>query len=406
MSNRRDKWLMGKLHDSYIKARKNKRKTEDEQRFERDLGVNLYELRQEILAKQYHPGAGVAFIVRDPVIREIVAAPFRDRTVHHFLFDITSAWWDPRLSADSYSCRKGKGTLYGQRRLMSHIRKVSKNYKEDVFVAKLDIQGYFMSLNHDLLFKRVKWGLEQQFFHPKQLGKIVGVDCCQDDVIWLYHLMINLWREIIYDLPMKKVRVRGRREDWRGLPPNKSLFNQPKTQGLVIGNLTSQLLSNIFLDQLDRFVTIELGYKHYGRYVDDFYIVVPMSQREQLLRDVKQIEDFLRDTLKLTLHPKKRYFQVARKGIPFIGAVIFPGYIVPSKRTRRKAYAAAEILATTGEGVENFGPRMGGIQHINARKFWHELFDKYAWDSDWDEVKYKVARVRGAPRRRSRSRRA
>lgn len=387
MSERREQWLRRRLYDSYIKARQNKRKTEDEQRFERDLGVNLYDLRQEIMSHSYHPSAGVAFIVRDPVIREIVAAPFRDRTVHHFLFDITSAWWDPRLCPDSYSCRKGKGTLYGQRRLMSHIRRVSNNYKDDVFVAKLDIQGYFMSLNHDLLFERVKWGLEQQFFKPKIPGRIVGVDCNPEDVHWLYRLMIYLWREVIYDLPMKKVRVRGRRTDWRGLPPNKSLFNQPKTQGLVIGNLTSQLLSNIFLDQLDRFVTFDLGYKHYGRYVDDFYIVVPMSQRKQLLRDIKKIEAYLRDELRLKLHPKKRYFQIARKGIPFIGAVVFPGYIVPSKRTKRKAYAAAELLATTGEGLENFCPRMGGIQHINARKFWHELFEKYGWESDWDSQK-------------------
>lgn len=383
MSQQFEKFITKELYRAYCEARKRKRKTTDEQMFECNQAKNLLALRRDILEQTYHPGSGVTFIVHEPVMREIVAAPFRDRSVHHLLYNMSAEWWDRRFIADSYSCRVGKGTLYGQKRLERHIRAVSKNYKEEAFVVKLDISGYFMSLNHDLLFERVLWGLNEQFFHEKG-DKIVGVDCAPEDRMKLYQLLKYLWHEIIYDQPMKKVRIRGSRNDWNGLPKNKSLFNQPAGQGLVIGNLTSQLLSNILLDQLDRYVTLELGYKHYGRYVDDFFIVVPLEQKGQLVRDVSLIETFLRDNLKLKLHPKKRLYQYASKGIPFIGAVVYPGFIIPGRRTRKNNFEAVRLMASTGEDVENLIARMGSTCHLKTMKHWKKVFDSVGWDLNWD----------------------
>lgn len=374
-------FLLEELWQAYLSARKGKRTTIDEHRFELNDIENLTDLRDCLIRRYYKPSRGVAFIVRDPVVREIVAAPFRDRVVHHFLFNTCADWWDRRFSADSYSCRRGKGTLYGQKRLAHHIRQATQNYTIPAFAVKLDIQGYFMSLNHEKLYQRVLWGLDQQFFHTNRPDSDNNIRCRPEDRQKLYSLLQYAWHEIIFDEPMKNIAIRGQRSDWRNLPANKSLFNQPKGRGIVIGNLTSQLLSNIFLDQLDRFVTFDLGYKHYGRYVDDFFIIVPLAQKAQLIRDIEVIKHYLYSELGLTLHPKKQYRQTVDKGVPFIGVVVYPGYITPGKRSRDNCYRAAYRLVTNGEGtLEGMVSRIGHLQHINSRQFLRKFFDHFGWD--------------------------
>ena len=377
-------FLLQELWNAYINARKGKRHTVDEHIFELNDMENIMNLRECIMRRMYHPSRGVAFIVHDPVVREIVAAPFRDRVVHHFLYNINANWWDRRFIPDSYSCRKGRGTLYGQKRLAHHLRQVTENYTREAFAVKLDLQGYFMSLNHELLYRRILWGLDRQFYHDKRRDPDNDIRCHYDDRDRLCGTLRYLWHEVIFDRPMENIAIRGARSDWSALPRNKSLFNQPPGQGIVIGNLTSQLLSNIFLDQFDRYVRFELNYPHYGRYVDDFFILVPIEEREQLLHDIYKIEHYLKDNLKLTLHPKKQYKQIASKGIPFIGAIVYPGYILPGKRIRRNCYQAAYNLATTGTGdIDGFIARMGHIKHINNRRFFKQLFDTFGWEYDW-----------------------
>lgn len=385
-SARFENFVLNELWQAYDTARKGKKHTIDEHRFELNAIENVLSLRDCILDRKYKPSRGVAFIVQDPVTREIVAAPFRDRVIHHFLFNISADWWDRHFLPDSYSCRKNKGTLYGQKRLERHMALASDNFRKPAFFIKLDIQGYFMSLKHELLYERILWGLEEQFFKSKRPDHKNQIRCHPGDRHELYKLLQYLWHEVIFDEPMKNITIRGKRSDWRFLPKNKSLFHQPKGQGIVIGNLTSQLLSNIFLDQLDRFVTFDLGYKHYGRYVDDFFIIVSMEQREQLLRDVTVIETYLREKLSLTLHPHKRLAGNIEQGVPFIGAVCYPRFIMPGRRVRANCYKAAYNLATRGEGdIDGFIARMGHIKHINSRKFLKQLFDDFGWDFDWDE---------------------
>lgn len=379
-------FLLHELWQAYDTARKGKKRTIDEHRFELNAMEDLINLRDCIIRRYYKPSRGVAFIVHDPVTREIVAAPFRDRVVHHFLFNICADWWDRRFIVDSYACRKNKGTLFGQKRLLHHVRQVTNNYNTSAFAVKLDIQGYFMSLNHQKLYNRILWGLDQQFFRNTKPDLYNNIRCHPDDKIALYQILKYLWREVIFDRPMQDIIIRGQRSDWRQLPKSKSLFNQPPGQGIVIGNLTSQLLSNIFLDQLDRFITFDLGYKHYGRYVDDFYIIVPNPNRAQLLRDVEVIRKYLKSELGLTLHPKKQYKQEVTKGIPFTGAVIYPGFIVPGKRIRRNCYRAAYQVATgRKDNLDGLISRMGHIKHLNSQKFLKELFDYYGWDYGWED---------------------
>lgn len=369
-------FLLQELWLAYLSARLSKLRTIDEHTFEINVMSNLVALRDSILRRYYQPSKGVAFIVHDPVVREIVAAPFRDRVVHHSLFNACANWWDRRFIIDSYSCRPNKGTLFGQQRLARHLRIIAQKDREPAFAVKLDIQGYFMSLRHKSLYERVLWGLNRQLASPENFPH-----CPQKYLQIHYQTLKYLWHQIIFDDPMTGIKIRGQRQDWHDLPPSKSLFNQPKGQGIVIGNLTSQLLSNIFLDQLDRFVVFELGYKHYGRYVDDFYIVVPMSQKVQLLRDIEVIRKFLLHELNLTLHPHKQYKQPAKNGVPFIGALVHPYHLIAGKRIRRNLYHSAYDL-TTGYNTDPAGltSRIGYLKHFNSYKLLKQVFDTYGWD--------------------------
>ena len=342
-----ESWVMGELTRAFYEARKAKRSTNDEQKFEVRLTENLLRLRDDILERSYHPSSGIAFIVHDPVMREIFAAPFRDRVIHHLLFNGVAEWWDRRLIHDCYSCRVGKGTLFGVQRFAKHVRAVTENYTKPAYCLKMDIQGYFMSLPREGLFERVCWGLNQQF--PNKGPK--------------YNIYKYLWKEIIFDNPVGMVQRRGNLKEWDILPKSKSLFGQPPGKGIVIGNLSSQLLSNIYLDKLDRFVKFDLGYKHYGRYVDDFFVIVRPEELAKAKRDLIVIRDFL-TSIGLTLHPKKTRVQEVRKGMPFLGMVIYPGRVVPGKRIMRN-YRKTLMISY-----------MGILKHVDGVKTQQRLFDK------------------------------
>ena len=356
-------WLLNKLYAAYLKARKGKRRTNDEHVFEVNALENLMILRDAIMLRTYEPSRGIAFITFKPVTREIFAAPFRDRVVHHFLFDQVYDWWDARLIYDSYSCRKGKGTKFGIDRLQSHIRKVSQNYEKEAYVIKLDVQGYFMSLPRRKLYERALWGLKQQF--PEGGAR--------------YEMCKYLWHKIIMDDPIEGVKRRGSLSDWRKLPRSKSLFCQPPGQGIVIGNLSSQLLSNIYLDQLDRFITLELGYKHYGRYVDDFYMVVTAEELPQARKDIRVIEEFLR-SIGLTLHPKKRYIQEVHKGVEFLGALIYPRCLIPGRRLKRNFRKAAYSYMYNDHEAARVQSYLGHLKYFDARKLEEEIFNELGWE--------------------------
>ncbi|MDO4747097.1 MAG: hypothetical protein Q4A70_02025 [Candidatus Saccharibacteria bacterium] len=354
-------YLQEKLFIAYKEARRGKRVTRDEQKFEINVDENLMLLRHDMLDRTYRPSRGTAHIIHNPVMREIFAAPFRDRVVHHYIYDAVYDFWDQRFIYDSYSCREGKGTLMGIQRLDQHIRSASRNYAEKVYILKLDIQGYFMSLPRRELYERALWGLTRQY-----AGRMDSSE---------FRLLKYLWHQVIFDDPVKGVKKKGRLSDWDLLPSNKSLFCQLPGIGIVIGNLTSQLLSNIYLDMLDRFVEFDLGYKHYGRYVDDFYIVVTEAELSQLLRDVRAIEEFLK-SIKLTLHPTKRLLTTSDKGVPFLGAVIHKGYVLPGERLRKNFRKACEEVQAGAKDIETFVSYLGHTKHFNNIMFLADEFER------------------------------
>lgn len=356
-------WLLHQLTLAYYDARKGKRRSRDERRFEAHAMENLIILRDDIIHRRYAPSRGIAFVTTKPVLREIFAAPFRDRIVHHFLYNMVAGWWDKKFIYDSYSCRKGKGTLLGIKRLEHHIRSVSRNYTRKAYVIKLDISGYFMSLPRKGLYDLAREGAKVQYSR-------------RDD---MRDLVCYLWEKIIFDDPVKGVKRRPPLSRWDELPKNKSLFGQVPGKGIVIGNLSSQLLSNIYLDKLDKYVMYELGYRHYGRYVDDFYIVVTEEEYAQAKKDIKKIEEFLCG-IGLTLHPKKRYIQEVQKGVEFLGVVIYPYHTVMGKRFKRNFYQAAAEVGMGRREIDSVVSYLGHSTHFNSKKLAHRVFERMGWD--------------------------
>jgi RNA-directed DNA polymerase len=294
------------LFQAYYHARKNKRGTRSSIAFEMNYEQNLLELGRELLSGNYKIGRSICFISFKPLQREIFAADFRDRIIHHLIFDYINHIFERSFIYDSYSCRLDKGTSLGIKRLDHFIRSCSKNYKKDCYILKLDLKGYFMSIDKNILYQKLE----------TKINNFTGI--CRFDRPWLLALI----KQVIFHDPTKDCEIRGKKENWQGLPRSKSLFWVDKDKGLPIGNLTSQLFGNVYLDDFDHFVKYKLNCKYYGRYVDDMVIVD--QDKERLKSIIILIRQYLKDELALELHPRKIYLQHYKKGISFLGAILKP----------------------------------------------------------------------------------
>ncbi|WP_102408377.1 RNA-directed DNA polymerase [Parabacteroides bouchesdurhonensis] len=319
--------LIEDVFKAYYDARKGKRNSTNQLRFEMNLEENLVELYHEIKERRYQVGRSICFMVDYPVKREVFAADFKDRIVHHLLFNYISPIYERIFIDDCYSCRKGKGNLYGIKRLEKHIRSCSLNYTQDCYILKLDLAGYFMNINRQKLYDILVRILNKYKDFPMPNGIHWG-DSDEFDLV-MYLLPI-----VIMNDPVKNCYRKGSLSEWEGLPPNKSLFHSPEGCGIPIGNLTSQLFSNVYLNQFDQFVKRTLCMKHYGRYVDDFYLV--HADKRFLLSLVPLIRDYLWNELDITLHPKKIVLQSYQKGVVFLGAVVKPYRTYIHNRATRK----------------------------------------------------------------------
>lgn len=181
------------------------------------------------------------------------------------------------------------------------------------------------------------------------------------------------------DDPAKGAKKVGDLKAWKRIPACKSLFCQKPGIGIVIGNLTSQLLSNIYLDLLDRFVKFKLGYEHYGRYVDDFFIVVTEEQLPQLKKDVLAIEKYLK-TMGLTLHPKKRFLQESSKGVPFLGAIVYHNHILPGERVFKNAKQAFREVEMGQRDLNTVVSYMGHVRYMQNVEFLRMCFETVGWE--------------------------
>ena len=308
------------LFEAYITCRKLKRNTANALAFEVDYEQNLIDLCEEINNGTYRPGKSIAFIVNQPVKREIFAADFRDRVVHHLLINKLNHLFEKEFIYDSYACRVNKGTHFGIKRIDRFIRQCSHNYTRDCYILKMDIKGFFMSIDKTLLYPRLEEFIKAKYFKSDKT------------------LILDLCKKIVFYVPAKNCIIKGKKNNWKGLPPDKSLFYSPENCGLPIGNLTSQVFANFYLNSLDHFIKHKLKIRYYGRYVDDFVLV--HEDNEYLKSIIPVIRSFLQNDLHLKLHPKKITLQHYQKGVKYLGAFIKPGRIYMANRTKGNFYNA------------------------------------------------------------------
>lgn len=268
----------------FICGKKNRK---DVLEFQQNLMRNLISLHEDLKNKTYIHGGYQAFNVSDPKPRNIHKASVRDRILHHLLYKNLYPFFDKKFIADSYSCRKNKGTHKAVRRFESFAREVSKNYTKQCFVLKCDIRKFFASVNHPILKN-----ILEKFIEDK-------------DILWLLDQAIDSFNT-----------------------------DDKKMVGLPLGNLTSQLLVNIYMNEFDQFVKQELKIKYYIRYADDF---VFLSQNKKELENlILKITKFLQENLQLALHPEKVFIKTFYAGIDFLGWINFPKHRVLRTNTKRK----------------------------------------------------------------------
>lgn len=288
--------------------------------FEVDYERQLIKLHKEINNGTYTPGRSIAFVIDKPVKREIFAAEFRDRVIHHLIIRKLNPLFEQIFIHDSYACRKERGTHFGIQRADRFIRQCSYNYSKDCYVLKLDIQGFFMAIDKRILWSKLRHFMEQNYHHQDK------------------KLLLVLCHKILNNNPTKNCFIKGDKRNWDGLPKDKSLFHSAYGCGLPIGNLTSQIFANFYMNAFDHFMKHDLKVHYYGRFVDDFFLV--HEDKEHLKSLIPTIKEFLKSELKLTLHPKKIYLQHYSKGIHFLGMVLKPHRITIGRRITGNFYTA------------------------------------------------------------------
>lgn len=280
-------------------------------------------LTDELISRTYYPTTSTCFLVKYPKWREVFAAAFRDRVVHHWvclrlepLFEMRNE----RLNNVTHNCRKGFGTKTAVSSAASGIRRVTNNYSSEGWIFKGDLVGFFMTIVKRRMCDKLL-SFTRRHYHKSD----------KDLLLWLIEI-------IVMHHPEKDCVFNSRPEDWANLTANKSLFRCEEGRGSPIGNLTTQLFANFFMSEFDCWIQNrlkELADRHgirwsYTRFVDDFIVVC--SDKKILLRLIDRIAEKLGD-MGLLLHKDKRYIQPASHGVMFVGTYIKNGRLYLSNRT-------------------------------------------------------------------------
>lgn len=309
---------------------KGKRSKRDVARFELNLENNIFDLHQRLVSMDWKPDPYEMFLVNDPKLRKIHKASVRDRVLYQAVYRVLYQIFDPSFIFHSYSSRNHKGTHSGVASFETYIRQVSKNYRKGGYVVKCDIRKFFDSIDHNILFGLIKKKVK---------------DSNHLELIW----------EIIDSFSVNLETKDGRK-------------------GLPLGNVTSQLFANIYMNELDQYVKRELKAKRYVRYCDDFVIV--SESKLYLEFCVKTIGKFCHEKLFLDLHPRKVIFRKINQGIDFLGYVMLPHRrVLRTKTIKRmlKKIKNLKILNDSGLVNETFiessvQSYLGVLSHCKSEK--------------------------------------
>lgn len=315
------------LYKAAVKARRGNTQNESAQRFFFFLEKELLSLKEELQVGTYTPGAYYFFTIKDPKERRIMVAPFRDRVVHHAVVSVLEPIYEKRFIADSYACRKGKGT----HRAVFKAQELMKKYK---WYLKTDILKCFDSIDHQILLQLISRKIKDKAF-------------------------LQLLEKIIQN-------------------------GGANGSGLPIGNLTSQFFANVYLHEVDLFIKNELGCRDYVRYMDDF--VLFHEEKEQLKGWLSQIEFFLSTQLLLELKPSATYINQRQNGLRFLGTRVFPNTIRIHKDNlkrslnrlsqREREWTKGIITEDTFSSASN--SIIGHINSYNTHTLRKKLFEGYS----------------------------
>ncbi|HBO16477.1 MAG TPA: hypothetical protein DD451_00515 [Candidatus Moranbacteria bacterium] len=287
---------MENLLEAWKEFEKGKKNRKDVQEFSMNLMDNIFSLHQDLLNHTYKHGGYQAFKINDPKPRDIHKAKVRDRLLHHAIYRKLYPFFDKTFISDSYSCRINKGTHKAIEKFRKYFNKVSQNNTKTCYVLKCDIKKFFASIDHEILISILKEHIPDE------------------NILWLLV-------EIIESFHISKPLPSPPLEKGRGI-------------GLPLGNLTSQLFVNIYMNKFDQFVKHKLKAEYYIRYADDF---VFLSQDRKWLEDlIPRVGKFLGDELKLKLHPNKVYIKTFSSGVDFLGIINFPHHKILRTKTKRR----------------------------------------------------------------------
>jgi retron-type reverse transcriptase len=300
-----------------------KRKRKDVQEFQISLMDNIISLHNDLKYKTYKHGPYEAFSISDPKPRNIHKATVRDRLLHHAIYRVLYPSFDNMFIHHSYSCRIGKGTHRAMTAFVVMARKVSDNHTKTVWVLKCDIRKFFASIDHEILFR------------------ILEKKISNTDVLWLF-------KEVV------------------------GSFQTVQGKGLPLGNLTSQLLVNEYMNKFDQFVKRELKVQYYLRYADDFVIL--NSDRNRLAETVRLIVLFLQTSLALELHPNKVSITSYAAGVDWLGFVHFTDHRTLRTATKRRMMKHFRGLPLESAAVQSY---LGSLRHGNTAKLRSVLTEAY-----------------------------
>ncbi len=273
---------------------KGKRSKKDVALFELHLEDNIFLLHQKLVSDEWKPDPYKIFFVQDPKLRRIHKASVADRVLYQAMYQVVYQIFDKHFIYDSYASRNFKGTHRGVKRFQTFAGKVSGNHRRPAFVLKCDIRRFFDSVDHTILLRLI-----EQRISDKEL--------------------LRLLENII------------------------GSFETIHGKGLPLGNVTSQILANIYLNELDQFVKHTLKARYYIRYCDDFVIL--SADVSKLKEFVQYIVQFLDERLKLKLHPNKVTIRKISQGTDFLGYVSLPNYCVLRTKTKNRMYKKIKVMA-------------------------------------------------------------
>ena len=319
--------------------KRGKTRKPDVMEFEYKLERNIFELAANLKRKSYMHGPYEKFVINDPKRRNVSKTTVRDRIVHHAVFKVLIEIFEPTFIANSFSCRVGKGTHKGFETLERMIGRESRNYTCSCFVLKCDVRKFFDSIDHRILRLILK----------KRVKDL--------DLVWLLEEIIGSFE---------------------------SSFSKPSyAKGVPIGNLTSQIFANIYMNEFDQFMKQELKVKNYIRYTDDFVIV--SKDRKYLESLIPRIGGFLTEKLELNLHPGKVFIRKNRQGIDFLGYVSMPHCRLIRDRTKRRILRRFEEMAmdykagvvTRDRYDQSLQSYLGVLSHADAHRLSERMINKY-----------------------------